>query len=586
MQRGFEMWLRGDWVQALLAAKARANQPLVCLDVAGDAATSLARMAMVLVHWVKTPGHAALHWVWVGRAAQLPAHAPSDVGIEPAHWPLPLPGLHRCWSNRDSRAVSLTLGLGDPDQMVSELVMCADWVMLDAQRTVPSRATQTNFSHLAQPTTQWLAVSDACVQPLKGLAAVDAAGQSSRQTNQQTKDPLFAWVQSQKQSAGVGVALGRRAVVIGAGISGLTMAAVLGARGWAVEVVDPRPPGVDSGHAGHLAAALTPVISSDDNERSQLSRAGAVAADRFWADLPAPIGRRCGALQLQRPQTQKRWVDWQAVSQSFAMPQWAHWVNAAEASDAAGMALPRGGLWMPGGWLIQVARLLQVLARMPGVTVFTGQARVLRRQAGIWQVISEQTQVLAQAPVVIMANAADTRDLLWRSDLWPTKASEATQRLNGLHRLAGEVTGLPAQALGGGPACIVGGDGYVLPAVAGWCISGGTYVHEASQAHCTDAGRLINLQRAAELLNLPTLVECLKNEALPGWAGFRAVLPGRLPALGPLAEPGCEGLWMQTAGASRGLTWSVLGAELVADAMEGVPLTLQKTLLNRLLPGI
>ena len=583
----FGLWLQDDLAQELLVAQARANRPLVCLDLSPDARTSLARMTQVLAQWVKTPGLAALHWVWVGAPEQWPNQWPednpilasSDLTFAPMHWPPPLLGIHRCWSKQGLRSVSLTIGLGDPDQLVNELMLSADWVMVDAKQASASLA---QLFHLAHPLTQWLSVSDDVVKPI----SVGAVEQTANRTTKAASDPLFAWIHAQQKAGDQVAASNRRAVVIGAGISGLTMAAVLGARGWTVEVLDPHPPGTNSRHAAHLAAALTPVVSGDDNERSQLSRAGALAADRFWAGLPTVIGHRCGALQLQRPQTQKRWVDLEAVSEAFAMPQWARWVDARGASEAAGMALARGGLWMPGGWLIQVARLLEVLAQMPGVNVMAGHANCLLRQAGIWQVIDGSAQVLAQAPLVIMANAADTNSLLQRSTLWPIDDVGTKFRLTGLHQLAGEVTCLPAHALAGGPACIVGGDGYVLPAVNGWCVSGGTYGRDLSQTQCTPEGRQTNIKRAAALLDMPSLVDRLQTEDLPGWAGFRAVLPGRLPALGPLASAGCEGLWMQTAGASRGLTWSVLGAELVADALEGAPLALQRSLLNHLLPGI
>lgn len=587
----FELWLQDDLVQGWLVAHARANRPLVCLDLAPDAKTSLARMTQVLAQWVKTPGLAALHWVWVGAPEGWPAQwpdqhfasVPGDLRFAPTHWPPPLPGIHRCWSEQGLRSVSLTIGLGDRHQLVTELMLCADWVMVETQHASPSL---TQLSDLAHPLTQWLSVADDVVQSISVGTVEQTFDQTAKRTTKAAADPLWAWTQTQQKAGEQVLTPIRRAVVIGAGISGLTIAAVLGGRGWAVEVLDPHPPGTNSRHAAHLAAALTPVVSSDDNERSQLSRAGALAADRFWASLPTVIGHRCGALQLQRPQTQKRWVDLQAVSEAFAMPRWARWVDAQGASEAAGISLPRGGLWLPGGWLIQVARLLEVLAQMPGVNVVTGHASRLRRQAGNWQVMDGSSQVLAQAPLVIMANAADTNTLLQRSALWPIDDVSTKFRLTELHQLAGEVTCLPAQAIAGGPACIVGGDGYVLPAVDGWCVSGGTYVRELSQTQCTSAGRQINVQRAAALLNMPSLVDQLPTDNLPGWAGFRAVLPGRLPALGPLSSAGCEGLWMQTAGASRGLTWSVLGAELVADALEGAPLALQRSLLNHLLPGI
>ena len=72
----FGLWLQDDLAQGWLVAHAQANRPLVCLDLAADARTSLTRMSQVLAQWVKTPGLAALHWVWVGAPEQWPNQWP------------------------------------------------------------------------------------------------------------------------------------------------------------------------------------------------------------------------------------------------------------------------------------------------------------------------------------------------------------------------------------------------------------------------------------------------------------------------------------------------------------------------------
>ncbi len=351
----------------------------------------------------------------------------------------------------------------------------------------------------------------------------------------------------------------KEVLVIGGGICGSTTAAVLAQAGMKVTLFDP-----EATHQHHLAAALTPVISSDDNVRSRLSRLGASMAARYWQTLDPAIGWPCGALQLQRPAGAKRVQDLQAQVEMFNQPDWACWVGREKASALAGMELPRGGVWFSGAWLVRVAKLVNLLQATPNVQVVTRKVARIERVGQHWQVFDEQRQIVGQGNMAVLANAFGVLPLLRGSGLDPVLS--ACKRLPALHRLAGEVTFLPAKALAGGPTCIVGGDGYVLPDIDGWCVSGGTYVRGAELAQCSEAGRQANVMRAQHLLGRkPELT--VDPSSLAGWAGWRAVLPGRLPAIGQL--PHAPDLWVFTAGASRGLTWSVLGATVIRDGFLG-----------------
>ncbi len=565
MWSNFDQWLAG---RSISEYRAR-DRAVTCLDCVGDGARSLDRLHTAFKTGDRVFDSGELHWVWMTDAQTLPTRPPDGLPVLPRQWPKPLPGIHRCWFTHLPFRVSLTIVIGDRQTMVSELALTADWIFVDSCNRL------SDVSAVCEAHTQIWPFSDSQIY------SVPVAHQPVKHAATNRADE--AWRSASRRGHG---AFERHAVVVGAGISGLTTAAVLGRRGWSVTVLDPHPPGLGSRHATHFAAALTPVISSDDNARSQLSRAGAMAADTFWAQLPAVIGRRCGALQLQKPADQRRASDLQAVSEAFDMPAWAHWVDASQASERAQRPLNRGGLWLPGAWLVQVAPLLNVLATMPGVTVVSARAARVRKQAGVWQVVDESATVLAESPTLVLANAGDCHRLLHRSALLPKSPARTEARIAGLHELSGEVTYLPAQSLGGGPACIVGGDGYVLPAVDGWCVSGGTYVRGQTQAACTPEGVLANIERASQLLNMPTLQTTLQGQERSGWAGLRAVLPGRLPAIGPAADGALEGLWFFTGGASRGLTWSVLGAELIADGLDRVPLRLKKSLIWRIFPGL
>ena len=120
----------------------------------------------------------------------------------------------------------------------------------------------------------------------------------------------------------------------------------------------------------------------------------------------------------------------------------------------------------------------------------------------------------------------------------------------------------------------------MLPEVEGWCVSGGTYVRGAAVADITEKGVQENLARADSLLGLNTELSIADPSKLPGWAGWRAVLPGRLPAVGPLE--GSDGLWIATGYASRGLTWSALAGELIAGFLASEPLLIENDILNEI----
>jgi tRNA 5-methylaminomethyl-2-thiouridine biosynthesis bifunctional protein len=147
-----------------------------------------------------------------------------------------------------------------------------------------------------------------------------------------------------------------------------------------------------------------------------------------------------------------------------------------------------------------------------------------------------------------------------------------------MHALGGEVSFVPSAELAGGPKCIVSGDGYVLPAFEGYCVIGSTYAHAAKEVSVTPEGITGNIKRAAGLLNIPMLTEYFKDRQLGGWAGWRAVLPGRLPAIGPVLH--APGVWVACGFASRGLTWATLAGDLIAGALNGEPLVLENDIIG------
>ena len=114
---------------------------------------------------------------------------------------------------------------------------------------------------------------------------------------------------------------------------------------------------------------------------------------------------------------------------------------------------------------------------------------------------------------------------------------------------------------------------------------------ERVQAHAANRQRLSDLLPgvlpALEPAFTSALEEVSADQPLPahavqGWAAVRCAAPDRLPMVGPLDSAALPGLWACSAMGARGLTLSLLCAELLAARLHGEPLPLEAKLAQAL----
>ena len=497
-----------------------------------------------------------------------------------AQWPPLVPGLHRLVF--ENGAVTLTLCLGKALSVAPQLEIAADAFFLDG--FAPSR----NPDMWSLPLLSALAdigapLATAATWATAGVVRRDlaAAGFDVRkQAGFGTKRHMSAAVlRTPGSTASKVLAAARRpghAIVIGAGLAGTGVASGLARRGWTVTVIAPFDAPATPGHA---AAALTPLVDRDDGPLARLSRAGALCAARLWRGLPGAsvVGTvqvtKAARLRARDPQA------WAASIAALGLPHdWMRLVGQQEASELAGQAVSRSGLYFPGGQLVCPEALGMSMLNDPAIRRVTASVeRVRQGPGGSWQALGAAATPLAEGDLIVLATARGVPGLLDRSGI-PWALGDAMQHV------AGQISLVPAQALtNGGPRCIVAGEGYVLPVRDGHCVVGSTYNHDCSPAQPAPllaTGHADNLARLRALL--PTALRTDDPRDLQGWAGWRAVLPGRLPAIGELA--GAEGLWLATGYASRGVTWSALGGEILGARLDGEPALLERELSDRILP--
>jgi tRNA 5-methylaminomethyl-2-thiouridine biosynthesis bifunctional protein len=563
------------------------------------------RFVTLWSQWRSDPKRCArLHVVLVVRALSLPSHVRAHLASAlPAQdhalaeqlcqqWPLNLPGIHRL--EFEALNVTLTLAVGLAGVMLSRLTLAADAVVLSERQFVAPALGQASWvlelGRLMKANTVLLAGVKTAAWPVWFETSMNfheqatypfEGGQNSLEQASIRHDAYVLRAQASPRSlAGVGsrasyysASAPRHLVVVGGGLAGLHVAQALALRGWRVTVLEAGFAQVQL-QPGHLAAALTPVVSRQDEPYARLSRAGSLRAQARWTQMSEAIVMPCGALQLQR--ASGRIVDLKRIADELGFPeQFMRPVDAAQASELAGMALARGGLYFSTARRVQPQPLLAKLAQTDGITCLSAKvARIERVAGGVgpWRVLDRTGTVLAEASQVVLAAGLATQELLAVSDLL-----EPGSRLASMYGLEGELTYVDQALLAGGPRCIVSGDGYVLPAVQGQCVLGGSYLNDGGSPEASALARQENLERGAQLLNIPVPSSQGERSPLKGWGGQRAVVPDRFPVVGPVL--GSPGLWVATGFASRGLTWASLAGDLIAACLASEPLPLENDII-------
>ncbi len=537
----------------------------------------------------------------LGLAEQPAARALCD------RWPQRSPGLHRivfdgCAGLPPGRRVRLTLAVGPMTAMLARLQMPVDAFFVDtavrgsssagrpeiyaqlARLAVPGAviALATPFAHDREA----LAASGFQADPI--APGPDAGPDACLDAGPDTAPDaglvaLFRprWPVHRDPVAGMG-SEPRHAAIVGGGLAGCATAAVLADRGWSVTVFDGSA-SLDGAGGGQPLIADHLHFSSDDNPLARLSR-HALWLSRPWRPDSPPIGR----VQLAADSAEQL-AQADIVERVGLDPELVRAIDADEASERCGLALPRGALWMPGCEALDPARLCAGwLSSHPAIEWQRGtMVATLTRNAseGLWHLADRDGVRLARASVVILAGGGATPALAGLR--WPP-----------LQRVRGQSTRLHADPLSR-LRTVLGGSAYACPLGDGEVLIGSSF----------DTGSTLSPDPQADRDNLARVSSMLPADITTaaglrcGGVGWRYATPDRLPMIGALADedaiareyselarndrlplPRQPGLYGHFALGSRGLLWSILGAEVLAALIDGGAPVLESDLLRALEP--
>lgn len=511
-----------------------------------------------------------------------------------AQWPMDLRGMYRmgCGGGR----VVVHLGIGDCGRWISGLTGEVDTILVDlcglGWRDSPKAFTK----HMAR-----VAKAGAQVR-LKGNGKCDEqtfegwieALQSSGfcESGNGVRNTWEGRYAGRKRSGSVARTDGNHAIVVGGGVAGVSVAASLSVRGWGVELFEQRE-SLAAAASGNLAAVCVPMISRDDGLAARLSRAcflhGLAELEEFSRRGIEVLHAQCGVLQFPRMVGEGLALEL-SVRQGGYPADYVQWWSEQEVAvrfNCEQSLIRSGAAFFPRAGWINPASLCEARLQVAGNVRIQKKVRVesVRRVGKDWELRGASGEVLAQAPVVVLANGEEMMN-------WEGSTAFRFKRVRGqvTHVGAGEIKS---------PEWVVCGDGYVTPAVQGIVSVGATYDFEESRGEVLESCGRENLGRLGALI--PGCPEPDVRWASEGRVGFRMLSADRLPAVGALADGGAcsaqlqgnfleqvprlEGMYGFLGLGSRGILWSGLGAEFLAARISGEPLPLERDLSEALDPA-
>ena len=379
----------------------------------------------------------------------------------------------------------------------------------------------------------------------------------------------------------------RRALVIGAGLAGCATAASLAARGWQVSLLE-RHEAVAQEASGNPQGVLYLKLSAHGTALSQLIISGFGYTRRLLETLQRGTDwDDCGVLQLA---FNAKEAERQAQLAAAFPEDLVHWLDQPQAETQAGIGLRHGGLYYPEGGWVHPPALCQMQAAQPNIELLKHHhALELRQVEGQWQAL-DNDRLLASAPVVVLAGAAEIKRFAQSAEL-PLK------------RIRGQITRLAQTAESQALTTVVCAEGYVAPARLGEHTLGASFDFNSDDLTPTTAEHLGNLAMLEEIssdLVARLHINELPAETLEGRAAFRCTSPDYLPIVGPLADreaftqayaalskdarqvpdiacPWLDGLYVNSGHGSRGLITAPLSGELLAAWLDNEPLPLPRS---------
>ncbi len=531
------------------------------------------------------------------RDATLPALADALQQV----WPPQTPDLHRL--DFDAGRVELLLAHGDAAHWLRELVAGVDAFCLGGDAPFDSARLCKSLGRLAAPGATLAA--DCAASTTDTLRAhLTSAGFELRAARDHDHDyrqehahrlqpareltvARFAPAFERRHAPSRGRASGtteRHALIVGAGLAGCAAASALAEQGWRSTLLE-RHPQIAGEASGNPGGLFHGIVNALDGLHARFNRAAALVAHGV-VQLALARGVAGSATGLLRLESSLDVPQMRAILQSLGLPpEYVQALDAERASKRAGITLAQPCWFYPGGGWVHPAGLARTYLDQAGASadLRTGiAADRLERCADGWRVLDARGTAIAEAATVVLANAGDALRLLGAPG-WPIDNVRGQISIGRASQLAS--ARLP-----------IAGSGYLLPTSGGSVLFGATAQPGDLDPSVRATDHALNLAQLARLMGHET---GLQPADLEGRTAWRCSAVDRLPVIGAVPDPAARGarldqprfvprlpgLYVFAALGSRGITWSALGAQVLASCVTGAPAPIGASLLDAIDPA-
>jgi tRNA 5-methylaminomethyl-2-thiouridine biosynthesis bifunctional protein len=383
----------------------------------------------------------------------------------------------------------------------------------------------------------------------------------------------------------------KSAIIIGAGLAGLTAAWSLVRRGWKVTLID-RHEAVAEEASGNPAGLLMPRLTQDTTIDARFyTNAFSYSVqclDRLQAASNKPFWFKTGNVLVDDGARLKKITGTHQYPENFI-----RYLGGDEAGRVTGIDLDRDALlFVDAGW-VNVKRLCEVLRCECGdrLAFIQSEAVNISFNHERWMVADDSDEPVATAECLVIANGAKANmfsALGWlpvnsvRGQLTLLKQSDRSRHLQ----------------------CGISAERYLTPASDGVHVVGASYNLDDKSTALSVTEQQHNIDKINRLL--PGLFQ--QQDELAGRVAFRAVSEDRVPVVGCVPDsdafqcdyhdlqhgrqgrqypPGryLPGLYVSTAHGSRGLATCFISGEAIAAIICNEPMPLEKDVVDYLNPA-
>jgi len=382
----------------------------------------------------------------------------------------------------------------------------------------------------------------------------------------------------------------KKAIIIGGGIAGISMAHTLSQSGWQTIILE-QEDRVAAQASGNKAGIVMPKLTLNMDKHAQFHLSAFLYTVAWLRNIqsrqPSLGWHPDGVLELVDKLRGTQLAKLKLSKQVMQV------LDVKQASLYAGVTLEKEALFFPtAGWLAPANLCTTLLKDNPEIYVALNQKVSTLQQCAdnTWHVSTQTKNYTADAVVICNGPSAAQFQQTKHLPITPSRG-----QISNLKQADSASTLLR-------PVCY---GGYVIPLSKNELMCGASYTSDDKTTELKKADHDHNIKALRQ--HLPNLL-AEQQQAHEGRAATRATTTDRLPLVGPVANESFyrkayrdikhgkkphtfplaqyhQGLYIATGFGSRGLTTAPIAAELLTNLINNKPLTLNTTLYHAIHPA-